>query len=71
MTGGRRSSTIGVMSDDPDPRGDERLRLVLDEHERERSELALELHGDCRRTLLLAVVSAMAFFGSGRRPAGV
>jgi signal transduction histidine kinase len=32
------------VSDESDSRGDRRLRLVLDEHERERSELAHELH---------------------------
>lgn len=36
--------TIGVMPDNPDSPRHRRLRLVLDEHERERSDVAHELH---------------------------
>src|SRR5215207_8493295 len=42
MTGSVLAATIGVMQDNPDPRPHQRLRFVLDE--RERSELAHELH---------------------------
>src|SRR5215203_2216686 len=44
MTSGRLTPTIGVMPANSDPCPNPRLRLVLDEHERERSELAHELH---------------------------
>ena len=49
--------TIGVMSDSTDPSGDRRLRLVLDEHERERGELAHELHEQVAQGLALVLLS--------------
>src|SRR5215208_257120 len=44
MTSGRVMPTIGVMPATSDHRLHQSLRPVLDEHERERSELAHELH---------------------------
>ena len=51
MTRARPAPTIGAMPDTPNPRGDGRLRLVLDEHERERSALAHELHEEVAQAL--------------------
>jgi signal transduction histidine kinase len=58
MTGGRRGRRISVMSDDShsDPHGERRLRLVLDEHERERSELAHELHEQIAQGLAVVLL---------------
>ena len=44
------------MPDSSDPRGDRRLRLVLDEHERERGELAHELHEQVAQGLALVLL---------------
>jgi hypothetical protein len=51
MTSRRLAPTIGVMPAKSDPRPQQRLRLVLDEHERERSELAHELHEQVAQAL--------------------
>jgi signal transduction histidine kinase len=48
--------TIGVMHHSSDPRDDRRLRLVLDEHERERGELAHELHEQVAQELALVLL---------------
>ena len=48
--------TIGEMPDTSDPRGDRRLRLVLDEHERERGELAHELHEQVAQGLAVVLL---------------
>lgn len=48
--------TIGVMTDTSDPRPDGRLRLVLDEHERERGELAHELHEQVAQGLAVVLL---------------
>ena len=52
----RPGVTIGVMPDSSDPRGDRRLRLVLDERERERGEVAHELHEQVAQGLALVLL---------------
>jgi signal transduction histidine kinase len=52
------------MPDTSSPRGDGRLRLVLDEHERERSELAHELHEEVAQALA-AVLLGLAGLSIG------
>ena len=56
MPRGPPGVTISVMTDTSDPRGDRRLRLVLDEHERERGEVAHELHEQVAQGLALALL---------------
>lgn len=56
MAGRRLELIIGGMPDSSDPRGDRRLRLVLDEHERERGELAHELHEQVAQGLALVLL---------------
>jgi len=66
MTGADRGPTIGRMPDDSDPRPDRRLRLVLDELERERTELAHELHEQVAQGLA-AVLLGLEDLASGDR----
>ena len=51
MRSARLTPTMGVMPAKPDPRVHQYLRLVIDEHERERSELAHELHEQVAQAL--------------------
>ena len=64
MTCGRLTPTIGVMPAQPDPRSQERLRLVLDEYERERATLAHELHEQVAQALA-AVLLGLDGLASG------
>lgn len=64
MTDGRLAPTIGVMPAKSDPRPQERLRLVLDEYERERAALAHELHEQVAQALA-AVLLGLDGLASG------
>ena len=56
MTRGRPAPTIGVMPAKSDSRPHQRLRLVLDEHERERAAFAHELHEQLAQVLAAALL---------------
>jgi len=56
MTRARKAPTIGVMPAKSDPRPQQRLRLVLDEHERERAAFAHELHEQVAQALAAALL---------------
>lgn len=56
MTDGRPAPNIGVMPNTSDPRPRQRLRLVLDEHERERIDVAHELHEQIAQTLAVVLL---------------
>lgn len=56
MTCGGLAPTIGVMPDNLDPQRHRRLRLVLDEHERERSDVAHELHEHLAQALAIVLL---------------
>ena len=77
MTGGRLAPTIGVMPAQSDSRPQERVRLLLDEHERERAALAHELHEQVAQALaavllgLDALASEAGSKDSGARIAAV
>jgi signal transduction histidine kinase len=68
MTSGRLAPTIAVMPAKSDPHAQRRLRLVLDEYERERGALAHELHEQVAQALaavLLGLDGLASGTGSG------